>query len=233
MKSPGAQENSKLDQRLISYAAAAAASGVGLLALATPAEAKVVYTATNIEIAKDSTVPLDLNGDGVPDFEVALQFSYEGLTEYLFVFAEAKTNEIRTGIDGVPAALPAGLPIGPNGKFAYVASQMARWSTSYGSATVLGPWVNVYNHYLGFRFSIDGKTHYGWARLSVKDTDKGLISATLTGYAYETIPNKAIISGDTGAAATDMTEPAIGTTGAPSLGLMAAGSLGLSIWRRE
>jgi hypothetical protein len=43
---------------------------------------------------------------------------------------------------------------------------------------------------------IDGQFHYGWARLSVK-TFSGKITATLIGYAYETIPNKPILTGKT------------------------------------
>ena len=46
------------------------------------------------------------------------------------------------------------------------------------------------------KFKIKGKIHYGWARLSV-DNFVNDITATLTGYAYETIPNKPIIAGRT------------------------------------
>jgi hypothetical protein len=48
------------------------------------------------------------------------------------------------------------------------------------------------------KFTINGKVHYGWARLSVTNLkDKFRITATLTGYAYETIPNKPIKAGQT------------------------------------
>ena len=50
--------------------------------------------------------------------------------------------------------------------------------------------------YLGLKFQIKGKTHYGWARLNV-EVSKTTITATLTGYAYETIPNKPILAGKT------------------------------------
>ena len=67
----------------------------------------------------------------------------------------------------------------------------------------LGPWVNglkgkgVKNRYLGVKFKIKGKYHYGWARMSVTCRGKPAIAPTLTGYAYETIANKAIIAGKT------------------------------------
>ena len=70
--------------------------------------------------------------------------------------------------------------------------------------TDVGPWVGkgngVRNRYLGLKFVIHGKVHYGWARLSVtlghhRQYDD--VSGILTGYAYETIPNKTIVTGKT------------------------------------
>lgn len=61
---------------------------------------------------------------------------------------------------------------------------------------MLGPWINVSNVYLGLEFEINGETHYGWAQLSVQ-VDYVNITATLTGYAYETIPGMPINAGQT------------------------------------
>jgi hypothetical protein len=54
------------------------------------------------------------------------------------------------------------------------------------------------NRYLGLRFFINGKLHYRWARVSVF-INGGSFSPPpfLTGYAYETIPGKSIIAGQT------------------------------------
>ena len=88
-----------------------------------------------------------------------------------------------------------------------------------------GPWVNVTNRYLGVKFKINGKLHYGWARLNVKVVrGQYEITATLTGYAYETIPNKAIIAGKTKG-------PDVITVQPGSLGRLAQGSAGLAAWR--
>jgi hypothetical protein len=43
---------------------------VGLLALAWPAEGKVVYTPVNVTISGNGSVTLDLNHDGITDFSV-------------------------------------------------------------------------------------------------------------------------------------------------------------------
>jgi hypothetical protein len=51
-----------LHRRLDMYALAASAAGVGLVALAQPAEAKIVYTPSNIPInVNGGVVDLDLN----------------------------------------------------------------------------------------------------------------------------------------------------------------------------
>jgi hypothetical protein len=57
-----------------------------------------------------------------------------------------------------------------------------------------GPWVKQTNKFVGLRFIIDGRFHYGWARLTT-DTVNGNV---LTGYAYETKPGQRILAGQIG-----------------------------------
>jgi hypothetical protein len=94
----------------------------------------------------------------------------------------------------------------------------------------------VKNRYIGAKFSIKGKVHFGWVRLSVNFPDE-TVKAVMTGYAYETIPNKAIIAGVT-KGADDENQPAdvsLKTNAAEpaTLGMLALGARGLSIWRRK
>jgi hypothetical protein len=76
---------------------------------------------------------------------------------------------------------------------------MALWSNHTITGWV-GPWLNggkgVKHRYLGFKVTIKGRFHFGWARMTVTTTPYGF-TATSTGYAYETIPNKAIIADKT------------------------------------
>jgi hypothetical protein len=110
-----------------------------------------------------------------------------------------------------------------------------------GSHKCFGPWNNVKNRYLGLRFISEGKTHFGWARLNEScNPENSRITAVLTGYAYETIPNKAIIAGKTKGpdevSNVEQPNPASLTAPTPeqaTLGLLAMGAPGLSIWRRE
>ena len=62
-----------LDKNLMSYAVAAGAAGVGLLALAQPAEAKIVFTPAHKSIGVSTLI--DLNHDGINDFNCTRRFT--------------------------------------------------------------------------------------------------------------------------------------------------------------
>jgi hypothetical protein len=81
----------------------------------------------------------------------------------------------------------------------------------------------VKNRYLGLKFKIKGRFHFGWARLAVKTTHKPF-TAILTGYAYETVPGKGIIAGKTKG-------PDVTTADPASLGHLAAGASAIPDWR--
>ena len=89
-----------------------------------------------------------------------------------------------------------------------------------------GQWANggegLKNGYLGLKFLLNGKVHYGWARVSLTVKNNWFNTATLTGYAFETIPNKSIIIGKTQGPDV-IVEPA-------TLGHLAAGANARSPW---
>jgi hypothetical protein len=227
--------NSKLDKRLVAYIAAAGATGAGLIAPA--AQAKVVYTPANTEISATS---IDLNHDGIADFII----TFHGLdhTDFLTVAPLVAGNSIRSNSKGDAAAGFFGVPVGPGEKFRSTSGGTYGWGVfmarafEYSVTSFGGPWANAVNRYLGLKFVINGQTHYGWARLSVGDWLLGG-KVVLTGYAYETTPNKNIIEGHTsGAEKAGNYAPAdlLAPPSQPaSLGLLARGADGLAIWRRE
>jgi len=107
----------------------------------------------------------------------------------------------------------------------------ASFSGHYSTQSV-GPWgkgKQFAGPYAGFRFVIDGEFHYGWARIEVH-SDHTKITATLTGYAYETVPNRGIITGvthgpeESGSNATETNDPG-------SLGRLAEGVSVMATWR--
>jgi hypothetical protein len=215
-----------LQRQLNAYTLAASAAGVGMLSLAQTADAKIIYTKSHIQITSPGTYCLDLNHDGTKDFK--LVNSYDTASAFLDVAGLNRNNrlwgDIGRGGFYFASALKAGAEVGPNTvHFSSNAADyhiMAKYNAV--SHTSTGQWVEVSNRYLGLRVEIKGKVHYGWARLSVRSTN-GLPPpvATLTGYAYETIPNKPIITGKTEGPDVITLEPG-------SLGQLAQGSAGCS-----
>jgi hypothetical protein len=232
-----AKHSNSMQPRLNSYALMAAAAGVGVAALSQPVQAKIVYTPTHHVIGKNGRYKLDLNHDKITD--ITLVDTSGCNTDYCYgrfsaIPAGGNGVEGKKGFLSIPFAyaLKYGALVGPKQPFS--GQLMASDNVGY-----LGQWLNVTNRYLGLKFKIKGKIHYGWARLTVTDRNT-VITATLTGYAFETIANKAIIAGKTkgphedkireqansGALAAPPSQPA-------ALSLLAMGASGLSIWRRE
>ena len=90
--------------------------------------------------------------------------------------------------------------------------------------------------YLGFKFTVGGQVHYGWARVAVKITFPLDVTATLTGYAYETVANRPIITGFTAgtldeAAGVESEVESTQAPGAATLGQLARGAANLSAGR--
>jgi hypothetical protein len=261
-----ARLSAKLEKSLWAYAAAASAAGVGLLASAQAARAEVVYTPVNAKI--QDSFALDLNHDGVVDFNLirwgaasiagSTRFSYVNVCHDAFVdFShqcvsstfDANADNLVLAAGGDAAALLPGAKIGNGQPFigtgvrVYMGGRRF-YSLSNTAQKWNGPWVNggagVANRYLGLKFKIDGEYHYGWARLTFKTTPHEGFTAILTGYAYETTANKGILAGQTTEtgdfSAVTPTGPITGANAgyhAASLGLLALGAAGLSIWRRE
>jgi hypothetical protein len=218
------------------YALAAGAAGVGVLALTQPVEAKIVYTPAHRVIGPDSRYLLDLNHDGITDFTIANSYNCPDTCVSIVV---AKPANGTHGVEGPLStrghaswayALKAGAIIGPKRPFSASALEFAISGSCHPAGS---HWCNL-KRYLGLSFKIHGKTHYGWARISMGSAS-GRLKAVLLGYAYETIPGKAIIAGATsgpndGEPTASFTMP---TPEPASLGALAMGAPGLSIWRRK
>jgi hypothetical protein len=235
--------------RLNKYALAASASGVSLLALSQPSEAKIIYTKAHQDIGFNGVYGVDLNHDGTIDFVIRNWSSFSGIP---LSAKEAFGNAVE-GSGHSAAALIKGLPINSRQQFIVAASSYAGERmvtvacTVEGGCNTSGPWVNVKAGYLGLKFLIEGKTHYGWARLSVA-VQNNTITATLTGFAYETMANKGIRAGQTsGEADATPTQPdgtrsgrdpaisaapASGSTQAAFLAQLALGAQSASFRRR-
>lgn len=186
------------------YALAAGAAGVGTLALAQPLEAKIVYTKAHQVIGQNGVYNLDLNHDGTVDFLIQ-EWDNGGYSSSNALLADAAVGNAvqgkKVGFRYLAAALQRGAPIGPKQRFITGGNNgevmvSITHSTTGGTSHINGFWANGSNRYLGLKFKIEGKTHYGWARVKVQ-LQQFHITGTLTAYAYETIPNKVIRAGQT------------------------------------
>ncbi len=202
-----------LNRHLDLYALAATASGVAALALAPVAEAKIIYTPTHQVI--NSSFPYYLflgnkNAAFTIKADTCTSSTYCGQSgKSASVWIRGQTNNGSTlgsfvavapgcttwDEGGCALALRKGSKIPtPLAKVGAVMAQ--RLSGDRGYSRYWRP--DMKDRYLGLTFQINGKTHYGWARLKILPRHHPpQIGALLTGYAYETIPGKPIVAGRT------------------------------------
>ena len=241
------------DQRLLAYALAAA----GAVVLAPSASAEIVYTPVTVEIQPHSTFQIDLDHDGTTDFFLhhdehsSISGNYRG--GFLALGGSANAAVLARKLYLEPFALPKDFPIGKDSpkRFDPLGGQDALMANAFCYPLVPldcqsnGAWVAATKKYLGLRFEINGEIHYGWARLTVTasfEPPLHMIRARLTGYAYETEPNKTILAGDRGLgpqASTGNGHPLDANLTTDriqqflTLGQLSLGSIGLDAWRQH
>ena len=248
--------NQLFERRLVSYATTGAAAGVGVLGLAGPAEAQVVYTPAHVLIGSHSSYGLDLANNGTVDF--ILHGSVTANCSTVFSALLAKPAAPGNAVEGVvylglglAQPLNAGERIGSSQRFISRDLRggvlMGEAIYSPGGGQYRGGWIHVTNRYLGLRFQINGQTHYGWARMSVHLSLNKPLESILTGYAYEIQPDTPIVAGqeegqfgdppvepwDKGDSGPDASLMAPEVPQPPTLGVLALGAAGLPLWRRE
>jgi len=236
-----------LDKGLFSYATAASAAGVGMLALAQPAEAKIVYTPADIPITLNGgVVPIDLNHDGITDFSFnnasgtcekrkhvrrkeGCSFGYLDLIPAQ-VGNAVGSSQTFNGAQCV-AELRAGHVIGAGKKFKSNYLDLFQAEAISYTGVVNCPWTGKGNTggFTALKFMISGEIHYGWAHVVLTST-----GPVLRGYAYETAAGVSIEAG----AIKDKQEadashaPDLPGPQPASLGMLALGAPGVAVWRR-
>jgi hypothetical protein len=225
------QLSGTLERNLVAYAVAAAAAGMGLTAQS--ARAEVVYTPAHIPIRPNGPlVYLDLNNDGVNDFQFKNVFRSESGYSNKLTFSAAPVGA-SNGIMGYPcfvecaSALPTREPVGPSGAFANSNAFLVYSYYVCSGGIKTGAWWEKTQAYLGLKIVFNGETHYGWARVQAGRNQDGY-HPRITGYAYETIPNKPLTTGAMKSDAMDDREepsalPEFGKPGHSDLGILALG----------
>jgi hypothetical protein len=239
-----------LEKNLLAYAAAASGALIGF---AQPAAAEIIYTPSNIPLAQGfaggAVTQFDIDNDGVADFAFS-NFSYftHGLgAAYLKISPDQTGNEIVGKlIKGqrriTAAALPDGAVVGPDANFQSSPRGLYMAGIFLGStnANDSGGWLTVETAYLGLKFVVNGEVHYGWAR--VKFIGPGAYaSGSIYGYAYESVANQPIVTGQTSGTAKTNKQAGQANSASPktigskpqTLGLLATGAPGTSVWRSK
>lgn len=235
-------------------------SAVGLAALALPpfAAGEVVYTPANQTVfhGERGGLVIDFNNDGIPDGSLSVYGSSRSYQENreMSAFARFGNGLMMTAnrtLRQYVSAAEFGKVIGPEEEFASegdmarcIVGETSRGRRSFHSSR--GPWRSVHERYLGFKFQIDGEVHYAWARFNTsgfpepQENSRGFVcnaKGTLTGYAYETIPDKPIVAGVIPDAGGNMRNPPVpnpelqNVTGS-TLGVLASGAFGMGVWRK-
>jgi hypothetical protein len=203
-----------LERRLHSYALLGAGASLGLFA--PTAKAEVIYTPADVVLTR-GTLLIDLNGDSVSDFIVADEFFPVPRSSFP-VIGKRKLGLRGDSGAGVMASnhgaavLGNGVTIGSSRTFVDAHQNqllMLGGRSVYDGSTgtccfsAYGNWKGIRQQYLGLKFTINGETHYGWARFTVKLPLEvtAPITAILTGYAYESNPGHSIVAGDVGLSA--------------------------------
>jgi hypothetical protein len=240
-----AKLSDSLKRKVDLYTLAAAAAGMGVAALSSPAQAEVVFTPAHQEIGRSGVI-IDFNHDGIADFEI-LQRNFFADGFGIIAYSHGSNRALGASRANFLSMLPLGYTVGPNNarfqrgsastndpiphKFLYYCE------ANSGGASCTGAWdKGTSGSYVGFKFLINGEVHYGWARLkvAVKEPDRPN-STYLTGYAYETVANKPIVTGKTSGSAPSSAKESETSMNAthPSvtLGMLSAGAATLPLWR--
>jgi hypothetical protein len=251
--------SSSLEKNLSAYALAAGSAGVALLACAQPADAKVVITKVDLTVPiNGAPVQFDINGDGQMDFSLSA-YAKGGCTststarlkhhnarpplgcgffdDQLRVIPAQAANQIwQAGTSyGYNCAADLGRGVRIDRLRPFAAGAMVMYGdvgTSAGNQFCPWRFNDPPKYYLGLKFlDTGGNLHYGWVRVA-----SGGIHATITGYGYETVPNKPILAGAISEADEAALTPSDITPQAPgpaTLGHLALGAAALPAWREE
>jgi hypothetical protein len=210
----------------------------------TPAQ-HIIYTPANITVdtgaLRYTSIPIDFNHDGITDLSIVASHFTDFFSGGLGFagYGRLALSQASIGSAIASKALPKGMIIDKGGIFK-VGHQTIGYATSGSYLGVKhsgarGAFIKITNKYLGVRFALNGEGHEGWIRMTLSTTGDR-ITGTITGYAYDTVPNETgLAAGQIGGRVASTTEPAKDTAEIAlpgSLGMLAVGSSAIPYWRQ-
>ena len=173
------------------------------------ANAQIVYT----DVIPDRTVsttngvyPLDLNNDGITDFNITYTTTvvFTTRTNVYIRITPLGANKVGNDTTTYPSALLQNSLINSS-SFTWLsnANQILTqrvwriWGLTNPPRYIpvfSGNWNGASNKYIPLQLDVSSQKYYGWVRL---DIVTGAVSFTVKDYAYNSIPNQAILAGQT------------------------------------
>jgi hypothetical protein len=204
--------SSSLRHSLKRRAAYSVAAGAAAFAATSGADAEVIYSGV-----KDFTVLpgfpafyVDLDNNGLSDVKFRKENYFGGAYFGSSVLGTGQVVGFISGLKYV-TALTAGQEISPA-----TVGPTFYGSMAYGAANPNAQFNLKTDAFVGLSFNIGANLNYGWVRVTTNQA-AGLLK--ITGWAYETTPGTGILAGA-------IPEPT-------TLGLLAAGALGVTALRRK
>lgn len=158
-----------------------------------PARQLIVYKELQADAVYLSTVNVDMDNNGDPDFLVSTTLTSDGEDVHVEYKVYAVGANQVFDVAGRVALLSEGQAIAPGNPFTKNTEPLVTKVISATGDSWRGDWVGITNGFVGVRFnSGDGKMHYGWIRLSFNAEREAI---TVHDYAYHANPKVAINAG--------------------------------------
>jgi len=184
------KQTKSLSKQLMKYSMAAS----GTLLLCTQASATPQYSGLQNTTLDNSSLQVDMDGDGTKDFKIIDGTFDAGVVNYLIARQATNFSEENTAasiIKDAPRFL-AGQQIGPANSFSAKKYELAfRIGSSSSSFFSSGDFLRN-TGFLGVKFKIGTNTHYGWIQIEGGDPPT---YGKVIDWAYEDQPDTAILAG--------------------------------------
>jgi hypothetical protein len=227
-------------RQLNAYALAAGAAGVSLLALAQPCEARIIHRQIGVKLFGINHYEFNPANQSAAPFLFSGSFINQtyGWWNRVWMVPRAASAGVLLAKNGFDADLRLSVVVGGDRVFGEgVSSGLLFTYGPYGGGTLKhhrGNFSFNQTAYVGFKFSIAGKEHFGWLRLKITIhpfPGEKQTTVHIRDYAYETVPGKSIRTGQTEEAADS--DEISGNPRSASLGALALGASGIPLWRRQ
>ena len=157
-------------------------------AVAAPsADAEIRFT--NVPDTTSTVITWDLDNGGTVDFD--LRTGIQDKSDFSRITVVGDGTGVAESLT-VPGSAERFL----NGETIGSAATFASTTTLYSETNpTTFDWQPNSRGYLGLRIQLNGSTHYGWADVSVNKTGPDAYTNTLFAYAYNDVPDQAIVAG--------------------------------------